>query len=234
MGKYIQYFDSVNAFLNSDVSLDDDKPFVGMVGSDRIVYSPSLYIDDAGHNYVDLGLPSGTLWATDDLSGYYYWGESTGATDGHANTYGTDNNWSKYNQDDGLLYLELQDDTAHNIWGGNWVVPTYADWEELFDYTTRTSTNSGRKFTFTSTENGESIEMSWKGHWFVNSLNGLGSNEFRMVSQLSGDGTYNKICAAQINNSLISDIYYRSSYGIPVRPVIHPERKWYNKPQLHF
>lgn len=233
MGKYIKYFDNANTFWDSEFSLDDDKPFVGMVGTDMIVYSPSLYIDDAGHSYVDLGLPSKNLWATSDLSGYFYWGESISATDKHAYTYGTSGNMIKYNNSDNLFTLQLEDDTAHNLWGGNWIIPTHSDWEELFNYTTKTTTNNGRKFIFTSNINGNSIEISWIGHWWINSLNGLASYEYRMTSDRPDNGTDINMYTVKLDNSTSAIVTYsRREYGLPIRPVIHQDRKWYNRPAI--
>lgn len=86
------------------------------------------------HKFVDLGLPSGTLWATLNIGassiydpGYYFaWGELEPKS-----YYDFDNykfreggNIQKYNDDDNIKILELADDTAHYLWGGNWKMPT--------------------------------------------------------------------------------------------------------------
>lgn len=92
------------------------------------------------HDYIDLGLPSGTLWATTNIGasspeeqGYNYaWGE----------LYPSGNFWSfdsknytikKYNTSDNLTELEPEDDVATVMWGNNWKLPTKDDFQELID-----------------------------------------------------------------------------------------------------
>lgn len=86
-----------------------------------------------GHEYVDLGLPSGLKWATCNLgsddektAGYYIaWGETK-----QKNEYTTQNYTSSYNST-GTLPLEY--DAANVNWGGNWRMPTAAEVQELLD-----------------------------------------------------------------------------------------------------
>ena len=108
-----------------------------------------------GHAYVDLGLPSGTKWATmnvganspTDYGLYFAWGETQGYT---ADQVGTDKNFSwsdyaltedggstftKYNKSDKKTHLELTDDAAHINWGGDWHMPNRAQCLELFKET---------------------------------------------------------------------------------------------------
>lgn len=95
-----------------------------------------------GHEYVDLGLPSGTLWATcnvgtsapEELGDYYAWGEITPKQEYTWNNYkfGTESNITKYNQTDNIYNLQLADDVAYQTMGGGWHIPTYEQWQELF------------------------------------------------------------------------------------------------------
>lgn len=89
--------------------------------------------DANGHEYVDLGLPSGNLWATMDLesAGTYSEGQSFnfGATslEGETPDY--------YKEEENLpMQLKMEDDAAHVNWGGGWQVPSDDDWEELKKY----------------------------------------------------------------------------------------------------
>jgi hypothetical protein len=76
-----------------------------------------------GHDYVDLGLPSGTKWATCNVGaskpweygGYYAWGETE----------------PKENYDSSAYKCSSEDDAAHANWGGKWRMPTRAQQEEL-------------------------------------------------------------------------------------------------------
>ncbi len=111
-----------------------------------------------GHYYVDLGLSSGTYWATTNLgadsptSGGYCiaWGETesyrdeatydwkTGKEDGYvwsSYQFTSDEGatFSKYNGTDGKTTLETTDDAAYQIWGSSWVTPTIDDFEELYN-----------------------------------------------------------------------------------------------------
>lgn len=101
-----------------------------------------------GHEYIDLGLPSGTLWAKmnvgakkeTDAGLYFAWGETTGYAAGHKRfswddyKYESVNHSTKYDQD-GLTKLELTDDAAAVNMGCDWCMPTKAQCEELFKET---------------------------------------------------------------------------------------------------
>ena len=112
----------------------------------EVHYNP--YIDPSnGHSYVDLGLPSGTKWATMNIGAeretdyglYFAWGETQGYS-GITNKkrfswkdykFGTESNITKYNATDGLTTLEASDDAATVNWGGNWKMPTLEQVSEL-------------------------------------------------------------------------------------------------------
>ena len=102
-----------------------------------------------GHQYVDLGLPSGTLWATcniganspEEYGDYFAWGETVPKAAYEWSTY----KWCEGNYDlmtkycnnydfgtvDNKTVLELEDDAAHVNWGASWRVPTNEQLEEL-------------------------------------------------------------------------------------------------------
>lgn len=113
-----------------------------------------------GHEYVELGLPSGTKWATcnvganapEELGNYYAWGETTAPKNSYYwDTYkwcaGTETTLTKYCNDanygnngftDGKTTLDPEDDAAAVNWGGTWRMPTHNDWVELRDNCTWT------------------------------------------------------------------------------------------------
>lgn len=101
--------------------------------------------------YVDLGLPSGTLWGTCNLGAinawgngdYYAWGETI-TKDSYT--------WSNYqhgydpyklikycsnysfgynNYTDNLVTIEPADDAAYQTLGDKWAIPSNEDWKEL-------------------------------------------------------------------------------------------------------
>ena len=102
-----------------------------------------------GHEYVDLGLPSGLKWATcnvganspEEYGGYYAWGETEEKSSYGWSTYkwcnGSYNTMTKYCTDrydgtvDNKTVLDPGDDVAHVKWGGNWRMPTKAEQDEL-------------------------------------------------------------------------------------------------------
>lgn len=104
------------------------------------------------HQYVDLGLPSGTLWATCNVGAnypweygnYYAWGETKTKTVYNWSNYkyakGEIDKLTKYSSDrkygingftDKLTKLQPGDDVATFQWGSGWCMPTKEQWEEL-------------------------------------------------------------------------------------------------------
>ena len=193
-----------------------------------------------GHAYVDLGLPSGLLWATcnmgadtpEDYGNYYAWGETTTKSGYSWSTYqycnGSDNTLTKYCTNssygyngfvDNLTALLPEDDVATANWGGNWRMPTKEEWQELLDNTTNTWTQqngvNGRLFT---ASNGNSIFLPAAGYRYNSSLYIAGSYGFYWSSSLYTDYP----CYAWILGFLSDNYYLHNSsrdYGHSVRPV---------------
>ena len=106
------------------------------------------------HEYVDLDLPSGTLWATMNIGAnsitdtglFFQWGDTQGYTiDGHEWNYNTDKwydsvskTYTKYNDIDNKMVLDSSDDATIAYWGDGWHMPTKNDFDELInsEYTT--------------------------------------------------------------------------------------------------
>lgn len=120
-----------------------------------------------GHEYVDLGLPSGTKWATmnvgassaTDYGNYYMYGMGSKTYDSTDTPYsGTEDP------------LALSADTAAQEWGGDWHMPTSAQMQELIANTTYqwvtnykgSGINGG---TFTAT-NGAVLFIPVAGRWY--------------------------------------------------------------------
>lgn len=107
----------------------------------------NVYSDtETEHQYVDLGLPSGTLWATTNVGAtepheygcYYAWGETEVKNIFEWTNYkhikAGETSWrqiNKYNANDGLTTLVASDDAATVNWGSKWKTPTSAQWNEL-------------------------------------------------------------------------------------------------------
>ena len=134
------------------------------------------------HDYVDLGLPSGTMWATCNVGatspegyGYYFaWGETV-VTDSIESTWsyyqwcnGSENTIKKYNYSDNLTELVTDDDVAYN-WGTEWRIPSHEQCAELLNgqfTTTRTIKQNGVVgLLITSLSNGQSIFLPAAGFY---------------------------------------------------------------------
>ena len=108
------------------------------------------------YEYVDLGLPSGLLWAkknigaeTEEDGGLYfqrgdtqgYTAEQVGFEEGQKyfdwsdykfSIDGSSRDFSKYNDSDSKTVLDPEDDAAHVNMGDNWRMPTLEECKELF------------------------------------------------------------------------------------------------------
>ncbi|MBR4390381.1 MAG: hypothetical protein IKT00_14575 [Prevotella sp.] len=109
-----------------------------------------------GHEYVDLGLPSRTLWATCNVGAetpesngdWFAWGETQPKSNYWWSTYRYGNDMhelTKYCNNsvygyhgftDNLTTLQASDDAATANWGSGWRTPTKDEWEELLNNTT--------------------------------------------------------------------------------------------------
>ena len=145
------------------------------------------------HQYVDLGLPSGTLWATcnvganspEEAGDYFAWGETTPKEKYYWTTYkysynGAESAFTKYCTDgrygdgrhgyngfyDNLIVLQAGDDAATVTWGNEWCTPTKEQWDELKSNTTssRTTQNGISGRLYTSKKNGSSIFLPLAGY----------------------------------------------------------------------
>ena len=151
---------------------------------DRVEFGESLPVETP--DYVDLGLPSGTMWATfnigagspEECGGYYAWGETeTKDTYSWANYQLCDGSYlamNKYCTDeyygtvDGLKALDDTDDAATALLGEGWSIPTREQFEELVnsEYTTRSRTTQAgvEGLKVTSKTNGKSIFLPVGGY----------------------------------------------------------------------
>ena len=98
-----------------------------------------------GHEYVDLGLPSGLKWATcnvgankpDEDGNYFAWGETK-----TKEVYDTVTSLTYRKKLGDFSGLERYDAATAN-WGGSWRMPTRSEFEELIDNCTWTFTSIG-------------------------------------------------------------------------------------------
>lgn len=184
--------------------------------------------DDHHPHAIDLGLPSGTMWACCNVGantptangGYFAWGETE-----MKNKY----NWSTYNYCAGTQEscIDLGDiagteyDVAHVQWGGSWQMPSFNQFKELVDNCTYEETTQDRKkgFRFTGmnggtiflpaagiiSDEGQGGDGSFGSYWSTSSINYFGFGLYFY-------NYYNK-----------DEVYYSYPnyryYGLPVRAV---------------
>lgn len=177
------------------------------------------------HTYVNLGLPSGTLWATcniganspEEYGDYFAWGETEGYNSGKTNFSWDTYKWCKdfgnftkyctendYGIVDNKTELDLEDDAAYVNWGPDWHMPSIEQLKELIDndYTNSewTSLNGVNGYKITSKINANSIFLPAAGCRSDSSLYCAGS---------FGDYWSRTLYASNLFNARY--LYFRSS-----------------------
>ncbi|MBR5780631.1 MAG: DUF1566 domain-containing protein [Bacteroidales bacterium] len=176
-----------------------------------------------GHEYVDLGLPSGLKWATCNIGArvpeasgdYFAWGEiKTKRTFSESGslTYGK----KKYSIE---ISGDSQLDAARANWGGSWRMPTKYECQELIDkckweYVTINGVN-GYKVTGT---NGNSIFLPAAGFRYVSSLYRAGNDGYYWSSTPS-ESDANGAYYISFGSSGYEVFCIDRNYGRCIRPV---------------
>jgi hypothetical protein len=192
------------------------------------------------HDYVDLGLPSGTLWATcnvgaevaEEYGKYYAWGETEEKDNYSWANYkwckGAPANMTKYNTTDGLKTLLPEDDAAHVHWGGIWRMPTKDEMQELLkDCTWEEETRNSIKGHKVTGPNGNNIFIPIAGWYnydlYGETLQGLGHSTYYSTSTLSPSNAYAYDLVFNDVSGTSDGISYNSRRcGFPIRPVCEP------------
>jgi len=172
---------------------------------------------------VDLGLPSGTLWADrnvgaklpEDYGDYFAWGETTTKTKYDWSTYKyangdykkltkycTKSDYGNNGYTDSRTTLERSDDAATANWGSDWCMPTQAQFQVLLDNCTNewTTNYQGKDVAgriFKSKKNGNTIFFPAAG--------------FRNDSHLGDDGSYGTYWSSSLLESSPWYLWFISS-----------------------
>ena len=168
---------------------------------------------------MDLGLPSGTLWATcnigassmEECGDYFAWGETEPKEE-----YG----WID-KEDDGLTELLPENDAATANWGNDWQMPSREQIEELRDYTTMiwvTGSNGVNGKLLISKLNGASIFLPAAGFRYEANFDDAGSAGNYWSRSLSTDGS-NLAYALSFSSGYFNRISANRYRGQSVRPV---------------
>ena len=207
----------------------------------------------AQHEYVDLGLPSGTLWATTnigainpaDYGDYFAWGEKETKSNYDWSTYkwckGSESTLTKYCTDnsygyngftDGLTRILPEDDAATANWGSNWQMPTKVQFEELISssYTTTEWTSKTGKEGFlnyglliTSKSNGNSIFLPASGER-VETYSASGVDTYGDYWSRDNKSAASYVLQFNSKRSNSSSLIFRN-LGLSIRPVYVPHYK---------
>ena len=208
----------------------------------------SVTVFDAnGHEYVDLGLTSGTLWATMNVGAsfpvdggsYFAWGEVEEKETYSWSTYkycnGTGDVMTKYNDVDNLTELELSDDAARYHWGGSWRMPSGAQFGELCRECTCTWTTlkGVGGYQITSKKNANAIFLPAAGGFWGGDDNSIvvhsgvagcyWSRSFFIPSETGSERDYsNGIDVLYIDSSWFFNwsVLTPRYYGMSLRPVL--------------
>ena len=173
------------------------------------------------HEFVDLGLPSGRLWATCNIGaekptdfGYYF---ACGALKPY-NIHICDTDFFNVTDSDKLSEIGVEYDTAKVWWGDNWRMPTFTDFKELIDSCTYDSEviDGIRCGVFTSKSNNQKIVMTAAGELVYGSLYNRcvkGYYWSRLLSAASGA----RLLYFDPSGRHVYDL--SREYGFSVRPV---------------
>ena len=182
------------------------------------------------HAYVDLGLPSGTKWATCNIGAnnpwedgsYFAWGETKPKKKytSFGYKYCDDDKLTKYTERDKKKELVSSDDAATANWGSQWCIPSKRQWDELVEYTTQkwTQMNGVNGYKFTSDENGKSIFLPAAGYRDGSNFYGGGSSGDYWSRTLLSGNPYSAWALYFYSGSVGTSSYSRN-YGRSVRPV---------------
>ena len=192
-----------------------------------------------GHEYVDLGLPSGLKWATcnvgattpEEYGDYFAWGEiepkdyydwSTykyGMAPYQLTKYCNNSEYGKDGFSDDKTVLDLEDDAATVNWGGSWRMPTTEEQQELMNNCIWTwITQNGVNGYKVTGSNSNSIFLPAAGYMGNSSLTNAGhrgyywSSSLNIVYQFYAYSVY-------FNSGYVGWYDHYRYYGLSIRPV---------------
>ena len=185
-----------------------------------------------GHVWVDLGLPSGTKWATcnvgadspEEYGDYFAWGETTTKSKYSISNSATCGLSISQLQSQGYIdgngNLTPQYDAATANWGGNWRMPTYDELNELRTNCTGTwTTRNGVKGYNVEGPNGNSIFLPAASSRIMSSFSGAGRSGYSWSSTpYESNSSYAYYLHFYSGNHDIGD--GNRDHGRSVRPVL--------------
>lgn len=207
------------------ITVKDDK------SGEKVPIEVKVQVKDIPAEAIDLGLPSGILWASynvgattpEEYGSYFAWGEIEDKDVYYWTTYSHCDGVSNSCHDIGADISGTRFDVAHMRWEGDWRMPTAEEFKELVykcDYQVTTQ-NGVYGFKFTG-PNGNSIFFPAAGYRFNTGINKAGSSGEYWSSTVRENKNY------AYDTSMSADYVYWDCYinrfaGLPVRPVKRAE-----------
>ncbi|MBO7118910.1 MAG: hypothetical protein J6W03_01155 [Bacteroidaceae bacterium] len=207
---------------------------------EEVIFTDSEPIDDS-HEWVDLGLPSGTKWATcnvganspEEYGDYFAWGETESKDYYDWSTYkwcnGSYDTITKYcissyvgynGFTDSKTELDPEDDVAAVNWGGSWRMPTLEQVSELHNNCTcERTTQDSVNGTLVTGPNGNSIFLPAAGRRQLDGPYYTGSDGYYLSRSLQSDSCNGYSLSFNFNTGWWGWYYTYRSYGFTVRPV---------------
>ena len=184
-----------------------------------------------GHEFVDLGLPSGLLWAktnigasfSSDDGDYFAWGETASKSYYNIDSYKwADYNghyyWTKYDTSDGKTTLDTEDDAATVNWGAPCRMPDSSEFQELYNKCDWLQLENGYLVTG---PNGNTIFFPASGFRYCDVIWGYRSDGYYWSCSLNPDQIYTalNLCFDRNNSSPTGTLW--QYIGCTVRPVAY-------------
>lgn len=244
--------DLINYLLTNDVSIinatNADVSRNGVVNMDDLTTLIDYLLDgtwpsDDSHQWVDLGLPSGTLWATcnvgastpEDYGDYFAWGETEPKEVYDWNTYKwcngsiitltkycTNSNYGYNGFVDNKTELDPEDDAAYVNWGENWRMPTKEQKDELSKNCTWTwTTQNGVNGCLVTGPNGKTLFLPAAGYRSNSSLESASDGYYWTRTLYSGYPYYAYLVCFKFEGVPGYDVYRYD--GFTVRAVRVPQ-----------
>lgn len=233
-----KFIDKIN---NINMSVQQKRQFIDVVNKicdDKIKNVDGVewsYLDDVKFYGIDLGLPSGTIWADrnvgaakpavdDDNQGtLLLWGNLENKGSGQLNDkWFTQNGYkyAKYNDRDGKYVLDKEDDAATMLFGKNWCMPSIEDCNELIEYCK--VSYASNYFVDLIGPNGNHIKFNKSYNKLTHTTN---IDTLCWTNELNQYGNNN--LAIHLNfkypNLTLSDLKERSTYSF-IRPIYKPKK----------
>lgn len=234
-------YEILNDKKSYELSKSDTIRFERMSLRDAIRDKEGIKDESCRHEYLDLGLTSGTLWATtnvgalspENYGSFFAWGETQpkevysgfNYKFGKGDEYEVDslfkyNTLLKFGNVDSLMNLLPEDDIATIEWGKDWRTPTISEWAELYEQCSWiwSEFNGACGYKVVGKNN----------NWIFLPIGGRRFQDYR-ESEMYGCYWSATVCNEApefayyilFYSKYVFDFYYNSRFlGMPIRPVI--------------